>query len=55
MKSTLKIMTFNLIMIFIFTPLILKACDREHEYETAKYKQWEKERKAGVPYTSFSE
>lgn len=55
MKNFLKLVTFQTAIALLITPLILKACDNEYEYQYAKYDQWKDEREKGIPYTSFSE
>lgn len=55
MKKFISYTALQILAIVIITPLILKACDREAEYQEAKYAQWEYERKNNLPYTTFSE
>lgn len=48
---------FSVIAIFsiLFMCLLLKACDREYDYQQAKYDQWKSDRIAERPYKSFNE
>ncbi len=55
MKEFIKFLSFQVAAFLIFTPVILKACDREHEYQQAKYDQWKSDRIAERPYKSFNE
>lgn len=38
----------------LLTPLLMKACDAEYEYQQAKAEQWQKDLKEGKPFTDFN-
>lgn len=54
MKELLKLFSIQLVATLLITPIILNACDREHDYQQAKYEQWERDRLAERPYTDFN-
>lgn len=58
MKSKIKEVLYTFIIIFmgaiILTPILIKACDAEYEYQQAKSEQWQQDIKDGKPFTDFN-
>lgn len=46
MKDAVMGFSVTLILFLMLMPLILKACDREYDYQQATVQQWIKESKA---------
>lgn len=58
MKKTvidmLKFFALVLLGTVLTTPLLMKACDAEYEYQQAKQEQWQQDSKDGVAFTDFN-
>lgn len=54
LKEVLYTFTVMIMGAIIITPLLMKACDAEYEYQQAKSAQWQQDIKDGKPFTDFN-
>lgn len=55
MKELLSGFSIILLLTLLCTPFVLKSCDREYDYQQAKYSQWELDRQSEKPFKNFNE
>jgi hypothetical protein len=53
-KEALQAFALMVFGALIFTPLLIKACETEYEYNHAKSVQWQQDLKDGKPFTDFN-
>lgn len=51
----LKLFVVMLLGTLIMSPLLMKACDADYEYQQAKYSQWQQDSQLNKPFTDFTE
>lgn len=55
MKELLSCFSIILLLTLLCTPFVLKSCDREYEYQNAKYAQWAVDNQSEKPFKNFNE
>lgn len=55
MREVLSIFLITLLVSLFLMPFVLKACDREYDYQQAKIKQWQIEAYQEKPLKNFNE
>lgn len=55
MRDFLSVFTITLLVFLLSMPFLLKACDREFDYQQAKVAQWQLDNQSEKPFKDFNE